>query len=199
MRTMKALINFLFEVGMLKKTPRTGYQFLGSGNESVAEHSFRTAVIGYMLSHDESEADPFKTVLMCLFHDLHEARTGDQNYVNKRYVRVDEDKAMRDLAQELPFGHDLVSLNQEFNQGESPEACISRDADQLALIIELKEQQDLGNRYAAEWIHFALKRLRTENAKKMAQEILETDWTDWWFEKKTDWWVNGPENNHNSE
>jgi hypothetical protein len=33
----------------------------------------------------------------------------------------------------------------------------------------------------------------------MAQEILETDCTDWWFEKKTEWWVNGPANNHDSE
>ena len=86
---MKGLVNFLFEVGMLKKTPRTGYQFLGSGRESVAEHSFRTAVIGYLLSLQEPEADVQKTTLMCLFHDIHEARTGDHNYVNKQYVEVD--------------------------------------------------------------------------------------------------------------
>jgi hypothetical protein len=28
----------------------------------------------------------------------------------------------------------------------------------------------------------------------MAEEILTTHSTDWWFDKKTDWWVNGPEN-----
>jgi putative hydrolase of HD superfamily len=95
---MKSMINFLFEVGMLKKTPRTGYQFLGSGQESVAEHSFRTAVIGYMLSLQEPSADSLKTTLMCLFHDIHEARTGDQNYVNKKYVHVDEDRAIEDMA-----------------------------------------------------------------------------------------------------
>lgn len=194
MKTMKALINFLFEVGMLKKTPRTGYQFLGSGQESVAEHSFHTAVIGYVLARDESRADLLKTMMMCLFHDLHEARTGDLNYVNKRYVSVDEVRAVQDLGKELPFGDELISLIREFNRGETIEACLSRDADQLGLIVELKEQQDLGNKYAKEWLHYALKRLRTENAKKMAQEILKTDCTDWWFEKKTDWWVNGPAN-----
>lgn len=199
MKTMKALINFLFEVGMLKKTPRTGYQFLGSGQESVAEHSFHTAVIGYALSRKESGADPLKTILMCLFHDLHEARTGDQNYVNKRYVRVDEDGAMRDLSRELPFEDELLSLAREFNRGKTIEACISRDADQLSLIVELKEQQDMGNKYAGEWLHYAIKRLRTGNAKDMAREILKTDCTDWWFGKKTDWWINGPTNNHNDE
>jgi putative hydrolase of HD superfamily len=192
---MNALVNFLFEVGMLKKTPRTGYQFLGSGGESVAAHSFRTAIIGYTLSLHEPEADPMKTTLMCLFHDLHEARTGDHNYVNKRYVRVDEAKAIKDLAHGLPFGDEIVSLTREFNAGDSLEARLSRDADQLDLIMELKEQEELGNKYASEWLHYAVKRLQTESAKKMAQEILTTESTEWWFEKKTEWWVNGPSNN----
>jgi putative hydrolase of HD superfamily len=191
---MKELINFLFEVGMLKKTPRTGYQFLGSGKESVAEHTFRMTIIGYLLSLQESQADSMKTTLMCLFHDLHEARTGDHNYVNKRYVQIDEDKAIQDLAKGLPFSDQIISLTREFTEGKSVEARISRDADQLDLILSLKEQLDLGNTYAREWLHYALKRLQTEAARSMAQEILETDSTEWWFEKKTEWWVNGPQN-----
>jgi putative hydrolase of HD superfamily len=196
---MKDLINFLFEVGMLKKTPRTGYQFLGSGKESVAEHTFRMTIIGYLLSLQEPQADSMKTTLMCLFHDLHEARTGDLNYVNKRYVQIDEDKAIQDLAKGLPFSDQIVSLTREFTEGKSVEARISRDADQLDLILSLKEQQDLGNTYAREWLHYALKRLRTEAARSMAQEILETDSTEWWFEKKTEWWVNGPQNDQNRD
>ena len=188
---MKQLVNFLFEVGMLKKTPRTGYQFLGSGHESVAEHSFRTAVIGYLLSQQEPDADAYKIVLMCLFHDFHEARTGDHNYVNKKYVRVDEDRAVQDLAKNLPFGDDIISLTHEFNEGDSLEARISRDADQIDLILELKEQQDLGNRSAKDWLSYALKRLQTESAKRLAQEAMNTAYTDWWFEKKSDWWING--------
>ncbi|MFC1534427.1 HD domain-containing protein [Thermodesulfobacteriota bacterium] len=196
---MKGIINFLFEVGMLKKTPRTGYQFLGSGQESVAEHSFRTAIIGYIMSQQEPEADSRKITLMCLFHDLPEARTGDHNYVNKRYVTVDEDMAMEDMTREIPSGDEIISIINEFNTGESIEACISRDADQLDLIMELKEQKDLGNRYAEDWLYYAIKRLLTKSGKKMAQEILKTDSTDWWFDKKTDLWVNGPANNQKAK
>jgi putative hydrolase of HD superfamily len=64
------LADFLFEVGMLRKTPRTGYQFLGSGAENVAEHSFRTAVIGFVLAEMRG-ADPLRTMALCLCHDLH--------------------------------------------------------------------------------------------------------------------------------
>ena len=54
------LADFLFEAGMLRKTPRTGYQFLGSGSENVAEHSFRAALVGYALAH-MAGADPERT------------------------------------------------------------------------------------------------------------------------------------------
>jgi putative hydrolase of HD superfamily len=188
---MKQLIHFLFEVGMLKKTPRTGYQFLGTGRESVADHCFRTAIIGYALARALPEADVQKTVFMCLFHDLHEARTGDHNYVNKQYVKVDEEKAVADLAENLAFGQDLISLTDEFNRTESLEARLARDADQLDLMFELKGLLDVGNRNAADWLHFARQRLVTETGRQMADELLRTDSTDWWFQKKTELWVNG--------
>jgi len=188
------IAKFLFEVGMLKKTPRTGYQFLGSGGESVADHSFRTAVIGYTLASLQPDADCKKVALMCLFHDFPEARTGDHNYVNKRYVQVDEDGAMHDMLSNLEFGDEIEALIHEFNAGDSLEAQLSRDADQLDLILELKEQLDLGNLNAKEWLAFAKKRLLTKGAKEIAEKILAAHSSDWWFDKKTDWWVNGPGN-----
>lgn len=196
---MNKYAKFLFEVGMLKKTPRSGYQFLGSGGESVADHSFRTAIIAYVLASETADADVNKVVLMCLFHDLAEARTGDQNYVNKRYVEVDEESAIRDQVQDLLFGDQIISLTEEFNNAETLEARLSKDADQLDLILDLKEQLDLGNSYARDWLHYALQRLLTENGKDLAKEILETDSADWWFEKKTEWWVNGPGNNRETK
>jgi putative hydrolases of HD superfamily len=188
---MKAIVNFLFEIGMLKKTPRSGFQFLGTGTESVAEHSFRAAVIAYVLSLHEEGADPARATLMSLFHDLPEARTGDLNYVNKRYVKADEEKALRDLTENLPFGNNLLDLSGEFNSGQSLEARISRDADQLDLILSLKEQKDIGNPQAEDWLSYALKRLQTPTAKKWAEQILVTESTEWWFDKDTEWWVNG--------
>jgi len=189
---MKNIVNFLFEIGILKKTPRSGYQFLGTGNESVAEHSFRVVVIAYLLAKNEPKADMQKVVLMSLFHDFHEARTGDHNYVNKRYVTVNEDKAVNDLARKLPFGQEIVSLIDEFNSRETLEAKLSQDADQLDFILELKRQQDLGNKSAAEWLKYSAKRLITDFAKTLADEIVTTDSSDWWFEKKEELWVNGP-------
>jgi putative hydrolases of HD superfamily len=184
----KAIVNFFFELGMLKRTPRSGFQFLRSGQESVAEHSFRMALIGYTLARLTPEADPFRVVSLCLFHDVPEARTGDLNYVNKQYVTVHEQEAIDDLAKTLPFGEDFKEFLAEFRAQETIEAGLAHDADQLDLILELKEQNDLGNVYANQWIHFARKRLRTGIGKEMAEQILATDSTDWWFEGHDHWW-----------
>ena len=188
---MQDIANFLYEVGMLQKTPRTGFQFLGSGCESVAEHILRTIFIGYTLCKLDPEADEPRTIKMCLFHDLPEARTGDMNYVNKKYVAVDEGKAVRELTETLFFGEDIARAIGEFNEMKTREAMIAHDADQLALILQLKEYGDLGNKYSKDWIDFALKRLCTDNAKKVAAGILETDSSLWWFKDRSDWWVNG--------
>ncbi|MBI5143383.1 MAG: HD domain-containing protein [Nitrospirae bacterium] len=184
------LANFLFEAGMLKRTPRSGFQFLGSGAESVAEHIFRTAYIGFVLGRMVENVDADRIIKMCLFHDLPEARTGDLNYVNKKYVTTDEKKAVDDLSATLPFGGEIKSLIEEFNDGKTAEAWLARDADQIEMILALKEYKDLGNVYAQEWLDFAMKRLQSEEARKLADTILTTDSSLWWFSDKSDWWVN---------
>ena len=190
---MKRIANFLFEAGMLKRTPRTGYQFLGSGAESVAEHIFRTVYIGYALGHLAEGADTDRIIKMCLFHDLPEARTGDLNYVNKKYVKTDEKKAVDDLTATLPFGSEIKELIAEFSECKTLEAQLAHDADQLELILALKEYKDLGNKYADEWLDFAVKRLRTDVSRELAKTILETDSSLWWFSDKSDWWIKGKE------
>jgi putative hydrolase of HD superfamily len=191
---MQDIANFLFEVGMLKKTPRTGFQFLGSGNESVAEHILRTVFIGYTLSKMENDVDELKVLKICLVHDLPEARTGDMNYMYKKYVTVDEQKALKDLTETLFFGKDIEAAVTEFNERKTKESLIAHDADQLSLILQLKECGDLGNKYSQEWIKFASMRLYTETAKKLADTILNTDSSEWWFKDKSDWWINGNQN-----
>ena len=147
--------------------------------------------IGFALGHLATDVDKDKLLKMCLFHDLPEARTGDLNYVNKKYVKANERKAVGDLADTLPFGDEIRELIFEFMEGESPEAKLAYDADQLEMIVALKEYKDLGNTYAKEWLDFALKRLKTAIARELAETILETDSSLWWFSDKSDWWIRG--------
>ncbi|HPL96641.1 MAG: HD domain-containing protein [Smithellaceae bacterium] len=188
---MESIADFLFETGMLAKTPRSGYQFLGSGRETVAEHILRTIYVGYTLCKINSSLDELRVLKMCALHDLPEARTGDMNYVNKKYVQVDEAKAVRELTETVFFGDDIKQAIEEFNARQTPESLAARDADQIALILQLKEYGDLGNKYSEEWIKYAMQRLATEEGRKLAGRIIQTDSSHWWFKEKGDWWING--------
>jgi len=61
-KDIKPIINFLFEVGILSKTPRSGFHFLGSGEQSVAEHVHRTLYAGYVLATLEGSVDMGKVM-----------------------------------------------------------------------------------------------------------------------------------------
>lgn len=182
------LVDFLNEVGMLRHTPRSGYAFLGSGRESVAEHSHRMAVIGYALAC-EAGADPARTVLLCLFHDVGEARVGDLNYVNQLYGKPRERDAMCDATRGTGLEQGVMALWDEHHAGESQEAVLAHDADQLDLLLNLKRESDLGNPYAMQWFDAAVKRLHTTEALRLAERIRVTDHTDWWFRSRDpSWW-----------
>lgn len=189
---MKRLTDFLFEVGMLKRTPRSGWHFLpGADRENVAEHSFRMTVIAWTLARMESGLDLNRLLEMALFHDLPETRTGDLNYVHQKYASVDEAAAAGDQCHGLEFGSDLEALLEEYRAAATREAIVAHDADQLEMLMSLKERLDGGAASAEEWIPFVLKRLRTDNAKSLAEAILDSHSHDWWFDRDSDWWVRG--------
>ncbi len=178
---MEKIVDFLFEAGILKDLTRSGYSFLGSGRESVAEHSFMTAIIAFALSKMTPRADGAKMIVMALIHDLAEARTGDLNYVQKKYVNAMEDKAICDMCNGLFFGVDISVLMDEFNQKETLESKLVNDADQISFIMELKKLKDKGVKGPEKWLPVVMERLKTDLGKQLAENIVSTTWDNWWL------------------
>ena len=184
------IANFLFEAGHLFRTPRAGFQFLGTGHQSVAEHLFRAAIIGYTLAKIDGTVEAEKVATMCLFHDFAEGRVSDLGYVHQKYVTKDEDKAMEDMAGPLPFGQDILAIFHEYEKRESRESILVKEADNLELLLSLKELADVGNPQAMTWVPSTKGRLKTDLGKEMAEEILQTESAEWWFGDKNDeYWV----------
>ncbi len=178
---MKAIVNLLFEAAFLKKVPRSGFQFLGMGRESVAEHSFLTTFIGWVLTQIVPEVDATRLLSMCLMHDLPEARIGDLNYVQKEYVVPEENKALADLGSRLNFGTGIKDLLAEFNTAVSLEARLAHDADQLAFLLELKLLADQGYQPPHKWIPHVEQRIQTDVGQKLAATIVALDSDEWWL------------------
>jgi len=185
----KKIAQFIYECGILSKTPRSGFWFLGTGQQSVAEHIARTALIGWALSYLTPKANRDKVIRMCLTHDLGEGRTSDLNYVHQKYGKMSETQALKDIAASVPFGAEIESLYTEFEERNSIEAKLTRDADQLEFIATLRGEEIQGNTKARLWAKIAYKRLKTPAGKKLGQTLLTIHPDDWWFNKDDQWFV----------
>ncbi len=188
---MSHYANLFYQVGMLFRTPRSGFAFLGSGKQSVAEHTFRMLNIAFVLNkliaaRGAEPADELHLFKLVLFHDLPESSTGDLNYQNQKYVRVDEEKLFADMAQELPFGEEIIAFTREYEERKTLASRIAYEADQLEFLITVKEEQDKGNPLAQDWIPPCLARLKSDAAKQLAEDILSTRMDEWWFSNKQD-------------
>lgn len=178
------IAKFISEAGVLKLFKRTGYWMEGIKDpESIAEHSFRSMIIGYFLAKMEN-ADENKVIKMLLFHDLSEARTGDPNAVTRRYIDFDkiEGRVISDQTSKLPgdMRDEIKSLVKEFNEIQTKEAMVAKDADNLELLTTAKEYADAGYRGIGYWEQRNSLLLRTESAKKLHEELKKLSVGDWW-------------------
>jgi putative hydrolases of HD superfamily len=178
--SLESITELIFQAHQLKRIHRTGYQFLGPGRESVAEHTFATIFIAYVMAQINPRVNALRLLSMCLIHDLPEARTGDLNYVQKRYVTADEDRAMAESVATLPFGRKMTDIISEFRKGQSMEAKLAHDADQLSFVVELKFLLEMGFATPEKWISSVVQRLKTPTGKKMADAIMATPLDGWW-------------------
>ena len=99
-----SIVKYIFEAGMLKRTARSGWWAENIKNpESVADHSFRTALIAFFLAKMEG-ADAERICTAAVFHDMTEARLGDMNKITARYMIVKDDlenKVQKDQIAEM--------------------------------------------------------------------------------------------------
>ncbi len=187
-KKLTKITHFLYELGTLRKTARSHRQTLLTNDlsDNIASHSYRVTAIGWFLAKLE-KADPYKVLLMCLFHDSGETRTGDQNWVHKKYIQTYDQDVVRDQLSVLPMSAELLLINSEYEDRKSLESKLAKDADFLDQILLLKEYAWQGNQEAALWLkdNEQFKRLHTKSARAMATEIMSQKPSDWWG--KTGW------------
>ena len=158
-------------IGRLKEVPRTGWLDRGippDETESVADHSFGVALLGWLLAPDE--LDRARVVELALIHDLAEALVGDvtpydrdalhaldpdtrRNWLNQRHVRsaersaekhAAEDAAIDDLATHLPADQQerLLARWSELRERATPEARFVKEMDVLETWVQSRRYLD---------------------------------------------------------
>lgn len=179
-----AALNFFAEAGLLKRIKRSGWWVAGIDDpETVAEHSFRTAVMAFYLAHTE-KVDPYKTMTMALFNDIHEARINDLHKMGHYYIefREAEKKVFSDQVSQLDNSvkKELNSFRDEYDAQQSRESIVARDADILECLIQAKEYYQNGHETAKKFFQIAPGHLKTKSAQKLWKKIRTWDSHEWW-------------------
>ena len=179
-----AIVDYFFEAGALKRIPRTGWLNAGIKHpESVAEHSYRTGLIGAVLAVMEG-ADPAKVAFMGVIHDTQESRIGDIAYIGRRYVKAADN---RDVTADQTAGapptvrEALAAVVDEIESHETKESIIHRDADKLECLFQAIEYRETGNANMQVFIANMLDGLATPSGQSIARSALRRSSQSWLY------------------
>jgi putative hydrolase of HD superfamily len=162
------LIRLVHLAGHLKRTKRTGWVDRGMPPdevESVADHSFRVALIAWLAAAGDPTLNRDRVLVLALIHDLAEALTGDLTpyesaeagdvaFLNQRHIRsaerveakkAAEAAAIQEMTRELPshLKEEIAELWRELEERATPEARFVKQVDKLETYLQSRE-------YAAE-------------------------------------------------
>ena len=135
------LLAFLRRIETLKTNPRHAYT-AGGVRETVAAHSWRTALLAMLLAPEFPELDMNKVIRMCLIHDLGEAVTGDIPAFEKTDEhRSQERLALAQLVDTAPAADaaQMHALFAEMDALQTPEARLYKALDRIEAVIQHNE------------------------------------------------------------
>ena len=165
---------------------RTRHAWMTSGRqESVAEHSWRMALMAYFLRDEFPTADLIRVLLMALLHDMGEVFTGDIPTFEKTDADRAREHELRDEwidALPAPYAAEIRSLFAEMDAMETVEAKIVKALDRKEAVITHKEgdpqtwlplEYDLQRTYGVKEAAFTpvLKELRAEVNREVDEVI----------------------------
>lgn len=135
------LIKLLETASKLKENTR--HSWLNSGRrESVAEHSWRLSLFAYFMKDEFPDADINKVMMMCIFHDIGEAFTGDiPSFIKTSDDEKVEQQVLLDWISSLPepYNTELGNLYDEVHEGKTTEAKMFKALDKLEAAITHNE------------------------------------------------------------
>ena len=134
-------IEFLNLIEKLKCNTRHSWTSSGR-QESVAEHSWRLAVMAMLCADEYPNVDINKVIKMCLIHDWGEAITGDiPAFLKSQNDEIEEELAIEKLIFLLPsdIRDEIRLLFFEMNEMRTDEAKLYKSLDHIEALISHNE------------------------------------------------------------
>ena len=176
-------LEFLYEVGSLRYLPRQWRRFGLIDAQNITEHHFRVIWLALVIAAREGVKDTDRIVKMALIHDVAESRTNDADYISRQYVEHKEEQAISDILEKTSLQKEFMDLWREYEDRQTIESKIVKDADNLDVDMELRELGARGLELESIWekhrTPLAAKNLYTESAKQLYKEIRASSPDDW--------------------
>ncbi len=134
-------IKFLNVIEKLKCNTRHSWTSTGR-RESVAEHSWRLAIMAMLCRDEYPSLDIDKVIKMCLIHDLGEAITGDiPSFYKTESHENEEEKAIDKIISMLPapYNSEFESLFAEMEEKATDEAKLFKALDNMEAVVSHNE------------------------------------------------------------
>ncbi|HLC47626.1 MAG TPA: HD domain-containing protein [Candidatus Norongarragalinales archaeon] len=168
------LADFIFETGDLKFIKRSGWWHARvSDPESVAEHSFRTALIAYLLARLARHPLPERISFLALIHDLPESRLLDLHKISAGYVENKGEIEKRILQEQQALA------GFDFPTPSPTDAILVKDADLLEMAFTAKEYMEAGHENARILFNEAKRKVRLPASKRFLAILENKRSTDW--------------------
>lgn len=171
----KELLSILSVAEKLKCNTR--HSDTSSGRrESVAEHSWRVALMAMLLEDEFPDTDIDQVIKMCLIHDLGEAFTGDIAAFDKTKADTQkEDELYRAWVAQFPAYQmkQFQKLLDEMEKQETKEAKLYKALDKMEAVIQHNEA-DIGSWLPLEYDLQLSYGEREVQFSKYLQELKET-------------------------
>ncbi len=183
----RELLEILHVAERLKDTTRHCTSSHGRP-ESVAEHSWRTALMAFLLRGEFPALDMDRVTAMCLIHDLGECFTGDiPAFVKTDSDRETEDTLLARWVASLPaeLSETMAALYAEMDAQQTAEAKLYKALDKLEAVIQHNEsplatwtenEYELNKRYAfdaaafSDWLTALRREMLADTLEKIEKE-----------------------------
>ena len=172
-------LEVLYQIFKLKNLYRQGWlkrDIPEIEGESVADHSFGTAMTAWILAKQlKLELDMEKLLKMALVHEIGEIYAGDITPVDG--ISLDQKyelelQSAKKVFSTYPEGQEFINLWEEFEQAETPEAKFLKQIDKFEMGLQASIYKGHGHSKMDEFIQSAERIIDQKELRSLFQKII---------------------------
>jgi len=176
------IVELFFEFAQLKNLYRQGWLEEGRDvsrlhGESVADHSFGVALLGYFIAEEyRKDLDSLKVMKLGLFHEFGEIRGGDMtpsdDILQEEKTNIERAAVLNSLSA-LPNYGEYLDIWEDFEYGKSPEAIFVKQVDRLEMALQANLYELVGYKSLDAFFPYVQGKLESPELKEIFNEILK--------------------------